>query len=96
MQALAEETGLEPKAPGGAVSARRWDCRRSPIARILRFNAAVRRINADGASRRLGGDRAGSAGYYDQAHFNHDFREFTGVTPGEYLARMIPDGGVQA
>ena len=74
-----EQVGLPPKS----------------IARILRFNAAVRRINASGNKENWAAIALAS-GYYDQAHFNHDFREFTGVTPGDYLARMIPDGGVRA
>jgi transcriptional regulator GlxA family with amidase domain len=30
---------------------------------------------------------AGSCGYYDQAHFIHDFKQFCGLTPSVYLAR---------
>jgi len=51
------------------------------IARILRFERAVERLRA-------GDDLAAlalEAGYYDQAHFNRDFRAFTGTTPTAYL-----------
>jgi AraC-like DNA-binding protein len=31
-----------------------------------------------------------SCGYYDQPHFNHDFREFAGMSPSDYLRRRTP------
>lgn len=60
-------------------------------ARVLRFSRAVRRIQ--GAQRVRWAAIAYECGYYDQAHFNRDFREFTGGTPSEFLARRIPGHG---
>jgi AraC-like DNA-binding protein len=34
---------------------------------------------------------AADHGYYDQSHFIHDFRDFTGMTPSVYFARRGPD-----
>jgi AraC-like DNA-binding protein len=52
------------------------------LARLLRFERAVQRLRAGDEL----GDLALNAGYYDQAHFNRDFRAFAGTTPTEYLA----------
>jgi AraC-like DNA-binding protein len=49
-------------------------------ARIVRLQTAVRSL---GRSPDLA-DAAYRAGYFDQAHFTHDFREFAGITPGAF------------
>ncbi len=53
------------------------------LARTYRFAAAVRAIDPAGPVDWL--EVAGHAGYYDQAHFGHEFRAFTGLTPTRYL-----------
>jgi AraC-like DNA-binding protein len=58
-----------------------------PTARILRFQRAVRLLeNGRPQLERIALD----CGYYDQAHFNRDFRAFAGSTPTEFLARIYP------
>jgi AraC-like DNA-binding protein len=55
------------------------------LSRIVRFGALLRRLETPG---RPGlAELATVAGYYDQAHLNRDFREFTGTTPTGYAAR---------
>lgn len=53
------------------------------LARAHRFTATVFAIDPAGPVD--WGDLAGRAGYFDQAHFGHEFREFTGLTPTRYL-----------
>ena len=53
------------------------------LARTYRFAATVRAIDPAGPVDWL--EVAGSAGYYDQAHFGNEFRAFTGLTPSGYL-----------
>ncbi|MDH4070276.1 MAG: helix-turn-helix transcriptional regulator [Ignavibacteria bacterium] len=56
--------------------------------RLVRFQHALQMISTGGNI-----DWAGIAldcGYYDQPHFNNDFRRFSGFTPGEF--RMIAGG----
>ncbi len=61
------------------------------VARQVRFASVRERLAR--APERLA-EIAAAAGYYDQAHLNRDFRELAGVTPTEFLARLIPGGGV--
>ena len=53
------------------------------LARTYRFAATVRAIDPAGPVDWL--EVAGRAGYYDQAHFGHEFRTLTGLTPTRYL-----------
>jgi AraC-like DNA-binding protein len=56
--------------------------------RVQRFQATLRRlhrgqvVNWSDLSLRLG--------YFDQAHFNHDFLAFSGLNPATYLSRRGP------
>jgi len=61
------------------------------LARILRFKRALDLL--DGQPVRRWAELAYDCGYYDQAHFNRDFREFTGTTPSDFLTRRLPEGG---
>jgi AraC-like DNA-binding protein len=58
-----------------------------PLARLLRFERAVQRLR-EGAPL---ADAALDSGYYDQAHFNRDFKRFAGRTPTEYLVASVQD-----
>lgn len=58
------------------------------LARIVRFQHLVGRLTVSGPVHwtRI----AAECGYYDQAHMNRDFREFAGMTPTRFLARLTP------
>jgi methylphosphotriester-DNA--protein-cysteine methyltransferase len=84
MAALAEELGVSQRR---FIRLFREEVGLTPkaFARVRRFQSALRLINAgaevDWPAVAL------ASGYYDQAHFIHDFRAFCGLTPTAYLMR---------
>ena len=62
-----------------------------PAARVLRFRRALALLERDDGARLA--EIAQECGYYDQAHFNRDFRAFAGSSPSDHLGRRLPDGG---
>ena len=56
--------------------------------RIRRFQEVLRLIRA--GKQVEWADMAVSCGYFDQAHFVHDFRAFSGITPTAYAAHKGP------
>jgi AraC-like DNA-binding protein len=52
--------------------------------RIIRFRNSLSRLSERGRADWV--QVALDCGYYDQAHFINDFREFSGYTPGEFAA----------
>jgi AraC-like DNA-binding protein len=63
------------------------------VARILRFDHAVRMLVGAKLDDVRWTEVAYACGYYDQAHFNREFRELSGSTPSAFLGRRMPDGG---
>jgi AraC-like DNA-binding protein len=61
------------------------------MARVLRFGHVLRLLREGGAERWA--DIAYECGYADQPHLNRDFRDLAGITPTEYVASLLPDGG---
>jgi AraC-like DNA-binding protein len=86
VKAVAERIGMSPRrfldVFGSQVGL-------SPktFCRIRRFAAVLNRI--DRATDVDWIDVALSCGYFDQAHFNHDFRAFSGLSPSAYLRHHI-------
>nr|WP_245717154.1 helix-turn-helix domain-containing protein [Nocardia jejuensis] len=54
------------------------------VARMYRFARSI--VSVDALGPVDWAELAHSAGYFDQAHFSREFKEFTGHTPTEYLA----------
>ncbi len=83
VSAVADQTGLSPKRfierfKSAVGVAPKHYCR------ILRFQRALARSDRGG---RVDWTRiALDCGYFDQAHFIHDFRDFSGITPTSYEA----------
>ena len=56
--------------------------------RVSRFQRVVQTVH--GLDQVNLAQTALNCGYYDQAHFNHDFQEFAGITPMQYLEQKTP------
>ena len=92
--ALADDAGVSRKHL--TQQFRRWTgLAPSLYARVLRFDRAVTQIKAQPAAIDWA-QLAGGCGYYDQPHFNRDFRAFTGLTPTAFVAALQSGAGVVA
>jgi AraC-like DNA-binding protein len=57
--------------------------------RIRRFQRVLDRVERE--ARGIDWTKVAlDCGYFDQAHFNHDFRAFSGINPSAYLANRTP------
>jgi AraC-like DNA-binding protein len=85
--AVTEQIGLSPKR---FIQVFRDETGFTPkvFCRIQRFQQALDRM--EGRKRVEWTKVALDCGYFDQAHFIHDFRGFSGINPSTYLAHQTP------
>jgi AraC-like DNA-binding protein len=82
---IVEDTGI-PWRRFGDLFRREVGVAPKAFARVQRFQGAVRTIGGGGSDVDWA-DVALRCGYYDQGHFIHDFRDFSGMTPAAYLRK---------
>jgi AraC-like DNA-binding protein len=87
IEQLARHLDLSPKRLIGLFQAEMGMTPKA-IAQLLRFNRALRLLFQ--STRPSLSEMALECGYYDQAHFNRDFRTYCGFTPTELLERRDP------
>jgi AraC-like DNA-binding protein len=90
IRSLVEETGWSQKH---LISQFREHIGLAPkaFARVMRFGRAVERLRRRDTTSLT--ELALDCGYYDQSHFDRDFRAFAGVTPTDLLQTMSSTGG---
>jgi len=85
--ALTEKIGLSPRR---FIEVFRQQVGLTPKAfcRVRRFQQVLNTVHG---ARQVEWTRVAlDCGYYDQAHFIHDFQSFSGITPSVYLAAATP------
>jgi transcriptional regulator GlxA family with amidase domain len=85
---LREQTGLS-KARLATAFREQIGVTPKVYARLVRFRRALAMVESGTTSL---ADVACATGYYDQPHFNAEFRELTGLTPRELLMARYPSG----
>ena len=85
---LREETGLS-KTRLAASFREQIGVTPKVYARLVRFRRALAMVESGTTSL---ADVACTTGYYDQPHFNAEFRELTGLSPRELLSARYPSG----
>ena len=83
---LADELGWSRRHLA-ATAGRELGMAPKALARLLRFERAAGMLRAGAPLV----DAALDSGYYDQAHFNRDFRAYAGVTPTAYRVASVQD-----
>ncbi|MDA3630665.1 helix-turn-helix domain-containing protein [Saccharopolyspora sp. WRP15-2] len=87
VSALADEVGWS-RQHLGARFRREFGLSPKLLGRVMRFQSARRHLIAGNPAGLA--DLAADCGYSDQAHFNRDWREFTGMTPSQWIAEELP------
>jgi AraC-like DNA-binding protein len=95
VEALAAELGCSRRYLSGRFGAQ-LGLSPKAVARQLRFAWVRRAIEARCAVARPvpWAQIAADGGYADQSHLVREFRALAGVSPTEYVARLIPQGGL--